>query len=144
MSAANERRVSLEISEFEPSPERSGEKIDERQAAVARAIVRGSGTIEEILTEYSVSDDEITSWVLDGRFTQYAESLARAFAEMNAPRVWASLVDEAVEGKVPAIRLYLEVWEKNHRATGASAPALLTCAPSDIEELREDIFGGES
>ena len=134
----------MEISEFEPSPERSGEKIDERQAAVARALVRGGGTIEEILTEYSVSDEEITSWVLDGRFTQYAESLARAFAEMNAPRVWASLVGEAVDGKVPAIRLYLEVWEKNHRGGVGSTPSLLTCAPSDIEELREDIFGGES
>ena len=133
----------MEISEFEPSPERSGEKIDERQAAVARAIVRGSGTIEEILTEYSVSDDEITSWVLDGRFTQYAESLARAFAEMNAPRVWASLVDEAVEGKVPAIRLYLDVWAKNHRADADSHLSLLGSPSSDIEELRSDIFGGE-
>jgi len=133
----------LEISEFESSSEKSGEKIDERQAAVARAIVRGSGTIEEILTEYSVSDEEITSWVLDGRFTEYAESLARAFAEMNAPRVWASLVDEAVEGKVPAIRLYFDVWEKNHRTAGASTPALLASVPSDIEELREDIFGGD-
>ncbi len=143
MGAAEERRLGLEISEIEPSPERSGEKIDERQAAVARALVRGGGTIEEILTEYSVSDDEITSWVLDGRFTQYAESLARAFAEMNAPRIWASLVNEAAEGKVPAIRLYLDVWAKNHREASGQLP-LIGGVPSDIEELREELFGGDS
>lgn len=143
MGAAEERRLGLEISEIEPSPERSGEKIDERQAAVARALVRGGGTIEEILTEYSVSDEEITSWVLDGRFTQYAESLARAFAEMNAPRIWASLVSEAAEGKVPAIRLYLDVWAKNHREAGGQQ-SLMGGVPSDIEGLREELFGGDS
>ena len=132
----------MEICENKPSLADSGEQIDERQAAVARALVRGSGTIEEILTEYSVSDEEITSWVLDGRFTEYAESLARAFAEMNAPRVWAALVGEAIDGKVPAIRLYLDVWAKNHRVGADGQLSLLSSPSHDIEELRDDIFGG--
>ena len=143
MDAADERRFILEIYDNTLPLEISGEKMDERQAAVARALVRGSGTIEEILTEYSVSDEEITSWVLDGRFTQYAESLARAFAEMNAPFIWAALVNEAKDGKIPAIRLYLDVWAKNHRADAGSHLSLLGSPSSDIEELRSDIFGGE-
>jgi hypothetical protein len=145
VNAAEERRLGLETQnkDLQSADAVSDNNIDERQALVAREIIRGGRCLEEILTEYSVGDDEFTKWVLDGHFAKYAENLARAFAEINAPRVWAALVDEATSGKVPAIKLYLDLWAKNHRAADGEDTATLVMPPAEIEVLRDELFGGE-
>lgn len=141
IGAAEERRFGLETNEKEMHCPATADEyiIDERQVCVAREMIRGAKCLEEILAEYSVDDDEFTSWMLDGHFAKYAENLARAYAEMKAPRVWRALVEEAESGKIPAIKLYLDVWAKNHaQSTGI-------CAPSDdMEDLRDEIFGPET
>lgn len=106
--------------------------IDPKQASIAYAMVKSGKTLEEILTEYSVSDEEFTSWVLDGRFSEYASSLAKGFAEADAPYIWASLIESAKKGNISAIKLYFDVWtKKQHPGT-------------ELDSLRADIFGSEA
>ncbi len=134
----------MEISEKETngaSPDHAAS--DGRQALVAGAMVRGEEALEKILAEYSVSEEEFTKWVLDGRFSEYAQALARGLAEANAPYIWAVLVEEAKQGKVPAIRLYFDVWAKNHSAGGGLSSVDGSPAP-EIQALRDALFGEDS
>ncbi len=109
------------------------------QERVAAELARGGKALEEILAEYSVGEEEFTKWVLDGRFSEYAEALARGLAEVSAPYIWSVLVDEAKQGKVPAIRLYFDVWAKNHSSVQRTGVSALPSA--QLESLREAIFG---
>ncbi len=112
----------------------SGE-INSVQAGVAYAMAKSGKKLEEILTEYSVSDEEFTKWVLDGRFSEYAASLARGFARADAPYIWASLIESAKKGNVSAIKLYFDVWTKKQ-------PFSEDGSTVELEALREDVFGG--
>ncbi len=113
----------------------NAEKIGKRQSDVAYAMVRSGKPIGEILEEFAVSDEEFTEWVRDGRFSEYAASLARGFAEADAPYIWTSLLNTAKGGSIPAIKLYFEIWNKRH---GTDPPEI----PEELSAVRDEIFGG--
>ncbi|MBQ8371162.1 MAG: hypothetical protein IJ497_03085 [Clostridia bacterium] len=112
-----------------------GGNIGKRQCDVAYAMVRSGKPVEEILAQYAVTEEEFTEWVRDGRFSEYAASLARGFAEADAPYVWTSLLNTAKSGNIPAIKLYFEIWNKRH---GADAVQI----PEELSAVRDEIFGG--
>lgn len=112
--------------------------IGKRQCDVAYAMVRSGKPVQEILEEFSVTDEEFTQWVRDGRFSEYASSLARGFAEADAPYIWTSLLDMAKGGNVPAIKLYFEIWNKRHTASESSVDP-----PDGLTAVRDEIFGGD-
>ena len=111
--------------------------MDKRQQDAAYAMIRSGKPMDQILKEFSVSDEEFTEWIRDGRFTEYAAALARGFAEANAPYVWTSLLRETQEGSIPAIKLYFEIWNKNRGTAAESAAG--PC--SSLTAVREKIFG---
>lgn len=113
----------------------AAEGIDRRQCDVAYAMVRSGKPLEEILAGYGVTEEEFTQWVMDGRFTEYAASLARGFAEADAPYVWTSLLNTAKSGNIPAIKLYFEIRNKRH---GADAVQI----PDELSAVRDELFGG--
>ena len=111
---------------------------DKRKWDAAYAMVRSGRPMEEILAQYAVTDEEFTEWIRDGKFAEYAASLARGFAEADAPYVWASLLNTAKSGNIPAIKLYFEIWNKNR------APAAQVYDPPDaLTAMRDEIFGEE-
>ena len=65
---------------------------DPKQRGVAYAMVRGEKTLDEVLEQFGVGEAEFTGWVCGGQFTDYAASLARGFAEADAPYVWKDLL----------------------------------------------------
>ena len=99
-------------------------------------------TLEEVLTQFGVSEAEFTGWVLDGSFTEYAASLARGFAEADAAYVWKILQGLVREGGVSAIRLYFDLLGKKPAAHGADRPAA-GMGSNDLTGLRASIFTGE-
>ncbi len=129
----------MEKNENEACGEDAAVTVCSTQERVAAELVRGGKALGEILTEYSVSEEEFTKWVLDGRFSEYAEALARGLAEVSAPYIWSVLVDEAKQGKIPAIRLYFDVWAKNHSSATKTVESALPSA--QLESLREELFG---
>ncbi len=108
---------------------------EKRQRDAAYAMVRSGKPVEEILAEFSVTDEEFTEWIRDGKFAEYAASLARGFAEADAPYVWASLLNTAKSGNIPAIKLYFEIWNKNR------APSQSFEIPGTLTAVRDEIFG---
>ncbi len=112
-------------------------EMDRRRCDVAYAMVRSGKTLDEILAEFSVTDEEFIGWIRDGRFAEYAAALARGFAEANAPYVWSSLLSEIREGTIPAIKLYFEIWNKNRGAASDAAVG----PGSSLAAVREEIFG---
>jgi hypothetical protein len=116
--------------------ENETEKQNPKQAAVAFAMVRSGKELETILRENDVSDEEFTSWILDGSFRDYVSHLARGFAEADAPLVWGSLIENAKKGSVPAMKLYFDLQNKKSAARADVG--------WEIEALRRGIFeGGE-
>lgn len=103
------------------------------QARVAYAMVRQRRPVEEILAEEGVSDEEFIRWVRLGGFSEYAASLAKGFAEADAPYIWSSLTDMAKKGSVPAIKLYFDIW--NRKGTPRAS------VDGETEALRLDLFG---
>jgi len=126
--------------ENEKEPARS--PTERKQHDVAYAMVRGQMTLEEVLTQFGVSEAEFTGWVLDGSFTEYAASLARGFAEADAAYVWKILQGLVREGGVSAIRLYFDLLGKKPAAHGADRPAA-GMGSNDLTGLRASIFTGE-
>ena len=110
---------------------------DKRQWDAAYAMVRSGRPMEEILAQYGVTDEEFTEWIRDGKFAEYAASLARGFAEADAPYIWASLLNTAKNGNIPAIKLYFEIWNKNR------PPAQTAEIPAELTAVRDEIFGEE-
>ena len=121
---------------MEEVTEQAGEfSLGPKQREVAYAMVRGEQAFDEVMKEYEVGEEEFTDWVRDGRFTEYAASLARGFAEADAPYVWKDLLDLTHNGSVPAIRLYFDILNKK--------PAVSKTEPSVEEEiagLRKGVF----
>ena len=116
-----------------------GYEISQLQADVAYAMVRGGKQINEILSEFGVSDEEFTSWVRDGSFSEYASTLASGFAKADAPYIWNSLICSAKEGNMQAIKLYFDIWHKKQAARVRANEGLVI--DGEIENLRSDIFG---
>lgn len=112
--------------------------MDKRQCDAAYAMVRSGRPMEEILAQFGVTDEEFTEWIRDGRFAEYAASLARGFAEADAPYIWASLLNTAKGGNIPAIKLYFEIWNKNR-----ASPVQNADMPDGLTAMREEIFGEE-
>lgn len=107
--------------------------ISQVQARVAYAMVRQRRPVEEILAQEGISDEEFIRWVRRGSFSEYAASLAKGFAEADAPYIWSSLTDMAKKGSVPAIKLYFDIW--NRKSTGRGT------VDGETEALRLDLFG---
>ena len=112
-------------------------ETDKRRRDVAYAMVRSGKRLDEILADFSVTDEEFSEWIRDGRFGEYAAALARGFAEANAPYVWESLLSETREGSIPAIKLYFEIWNKYR----GSAPEGTAGPPWSLSTMRAEIFG---
>lgn len=101
--------------------------------AVIREAVCSGKLIEEVLEEYSLTREDISS-IGDG---DVLASAARRAAEAEIPYVWSALLSSAKKGNVPAIKLYFELWNKNRTASPD------TRASDEIDSLREDVFGGD-
>lgn len=131
----------MEITDFNPRGgfEEEHYGITEKQACVAYEMVRCGRPVSEILAEHSVTEEEFTSWVRDGRFSEYASALASGFAQADAPYVWNSLIASAKEGNMQAIKLYFDIWSKRQGAK--TSPAGNFLADGEIESLRADVFG---
>ena len=115
--------------------------ITEKQAAVAYAMVRGGKPVAEILADNGVDEEEFTSWVRMGRFSEYASSLASGFAQADAPYIWNSLLESAKEGNMQAIKLYFDIWHKKQTAKGQNNSYAFS--DPEIESVRQEIFGGD-
>ena len=115
--------------------------VSEKQAAVAYAMVRGGKPVSDILAENGVDEEEFTSWVRMGRFSEYASALASGFAQADAPYIWNSLLESAKEGNMQAIKLYFDIWNKKQAAASHSQCRVYT--DPEIEAVRRDIFGGD-
>ena len=105
-------------------------------------MVRGQMPLEEVLTQFGVSEAEFTGWVMDGTFTEYAASLARGFAEADVAYVWKILQGLIRNGGVSAIRLYFELLGKKPPAHGPDRLGT-DAGANDLTGLRESIFSGE-
>lgn len=107
---------------------------------VAYAMVRGDGSITELMERFGIDEAEFTEWICGGKFTDYAMSLARGYAEADAPYVWRTLRDLIHGGSVPAIRLYFDLLAKKPSGAGAE-----NHGGAELSGLRESIFaaGGE-
>ena len=81
------------------------------------------------------TESEFTGWVMDGRFTEYAASLARGYAEAEAAYVWKILQGLVQNGGVTAIRLYFDLVGKKPPANGE-----VRTGTADLTELRDRIF----
>ena len=127
---------------MENEKESAGSPTEQKQRDVAYAMVRGQMPLDEVLTQFGVSEAEFTGWVLDGTFTEYAASLARGFAEADVAYVWKILQGLVRDGGVSAIRLYFELLGKKPAAHGAERPGT-GMGSSDLTGLRESIFNGE-
>ncbi|MBQ2277825.1 MAG: hypothetical protein II333_04575 [Clostridia bacterium] len=114
----------------------------QKQREVAYAMVRGQMPLEEVLTQFGVSEAEFTGWVMDGTFTEYAASLARGFAEADVAYVWKILQGLIRSGGVSAIRLYFELLGKKPPVHGAERLGT-DAGANDLTGLRESIFSGE-
>ena len=110
-----------------------------KQREVAYAMVRGDRTLSEVLERLGVSEDEFTGWVCDGMFTEYAASLARGFAEADAPYVWKVLLDLTRNGSVSAIRLYFDILNKKPAVRGGERAVGM-----ELAGLRESIFAEQA
>ena len=106
-----------------------------KQREVAYAMVRGDRTLAEVLERYGVDEGEFTGWVCDGPFTEYAASLARGFAEADAPYVWKVLLELSRGGSVSAIRLYFDILNKKPAVRGTERAIGM-----ELTGLRESIF----
>ena len=125
---------------MENETEAAERPMEQRQRDVAYAMVRGQMPLEEVLTQFGVSETEFTGWVLDGTFTEYAASLARGYAEADIAYVWKILQGLVREGGVSAIRLYFELLGKKP-THGAERPGT-GMGTQDLTELRGSIFSG--
>ena len=110
--------------------------LDKCRCDVAYAMVRSGKSLDEILGEYSVTEEEFTGWIRDGRFTEYVAELAKKFAKADEPFVWTSLLNEIRKGSIPAIKLYFEIWNKRSGTASSSADP-----PDELTAVREEIFG---
>ncbi len=110
-----------------------------KQRDAAYAMVRGQLPLEEVMKKFGITETEFTGWVLDGRFTEYAASLARGYAEADAAYVWKILQGLVRDGGVSAIRLYFDLLGK--KPAGGTDPAAGT---NDLSGLRNSIFGAGS
>lgn len=106
--------------------------------AVALAMIRDGLPLCEILEQAGISGEEFVEWVRAGAFPELAASLARGFAQADAPYVWSTLLREAKDGNVPAIRLYFDIWSKKMPASASREGGL---RDSGVESLRSDLFG---
>lgn len=108
---------------------------------VAYAMVRGEGSIAELMERFGVDESEFAEWICGGRFTEYAMSLAKGYAEADAPYVWRTLRDLIHGGSVPAIRLYFDLLAKKQGGVSGDRQAV----SAELSGLRESIFaaGGE-
>ena len=112
-------------------------ETDKRRRDVAYAMVRSGKRLDEILADFSVTDEEFSEWIRDGQFGEYAAAFARGFAQANAPYVWESLLSETREGSIPAIKLYFEIWNKCRETASGSAAG----PPWALSAMRSEIFG---
>lgn len=112
-----------------------------KQRDAAYAMVRGQMPLEDVMKKFGVTEAEFTGWVLDGRFTEYAASLARGYAEAEAAYVWKILQELVRGGGVPAIRLYFDLLGKKTAGTTDHAGSAGT---TGLTELRNRIFCGGS
>ena len=117
----------------EVTEKRGGLTAKQRDAAYA--MVRGQMPLEDVMKKFGITETEFTGWVMDGRFTEYAASLARGYAEAEAAYVWKILQGLVQNGGVPAIRLYFDLVGKKPPANGE-----MRAGTADLTELRERIF----
>lgn len=109
--------------------------LEPKQRGVAYAMVRGEKPLGEVLEQFGVDEAEFTGWVLDGRFTEYAASLARGFAEADIPYAWKVLQGMVHAESVSAIRLYFDLLTKKPSGRGGERPNV-----TELAGLRESIF----
>lgn len=109
--------------------------LEPKQRGVAYAMVRGEKPLGEVLEQFGVDEAEFTGWVLDGRFTEYAASLARGFAEADIPYAWKVLQGMVHAESVSAIRLYFDLLTKKPSGRGGERLNV-----TELAGLRESIF----
>jgi hypothetical protein len=106
-----------------------------KQREAAYVMVRGQMPLEDVMKKFGITESEFTGWVMDGRFTEYAASLARGYAEAEAAYVWKILQGLVQNGGVPAIRLYFDLVGRKPPANGE-----MRAGTTDLTELRGRIF----
>lgn len=113
-------------------------KAQKKKSEVARAIVLGdaSRTVEQILLEAGVSEEEYAAWLADAEFATEIESLTSHAAEAEGARVMKALSELAKEGDVKLVRLYFDlVSERKKAKVQVSDP---------FEALKREIWGDEA
>lgn len=116
------------------SPMSDGQQL--RQIRVAYAMVVSGRTVEEILEEYGISEEEFSGWILDGTFAECAEAVTQKMVGVWAPYFLHSLLESARKGNVPAIKLYFDTFGRKNGVAVTASP--------EIETLRADLFGGSA
>ena len=117
--------------------------IGEKQAAAALAMVREHLPPEAALKKAGATAEEFADWIRDGAFPEYVAALARGYAEADAPYVWNTLLGEAKDGNVPAIRLYFDILCKKQPASASREGRREVRDSGDpaVDSLRSDLFG---
>lgn len=132
-TARNERRKTMEI--------QSSLNCKSQQMLLAYAMLQSGRSLEELLEEYGISEEEFTSWILDDSFAECAGNMTSRMSGIYAPYMLHSLVETAMKGSVPAIKLYFELFDV-HGIFGRKSRRAVT-ASAEIETLRADIFEGD-
>lgn len=112
-------------------------KSQKKKSEVARAIVFGDAarSIEQILEEAGVSEEEYAKWLTDAEFIGEIESLTSHAAEAEGARVMKALSELAKEGDVKLVRLYFDlVGERKKESAQAADP---------LAVLKREIWGDE-
>ena len=96
----------------------------------------GGGSITELRDRLGIDGDTWEAWLREGGMSGALVSLSKAMAEMCAPWVWASLLEQTKDGSVPAMKLYFELCREK-----PSAASSAVSGDPEILALRQEIFG---
>jgi len=69
-------------------------------------------TKKEISDELEIAESTLYSWLRDEDFIEKVNSKIDKYTDAKTAEVWQALIDRAVDGDIPAIKLFFEMKEK--------------------------------
>ena len=96
----------------------------------------GGCSVTELRDRLGIDPDTWEALLREGGVPGMLVSLSKSMAEMCAPWVWASLLEQTKDGSVPAMKLYFELCREKQAETGSSSGG-----SAEILALRQEIFG---
>lgn len=133
--------MELHETETNETEQMSSSVSDPRREAVVRALITTAASRADVLAEAGVTEAEYLGWVADGTFPAEVASLAKRWAEAEAPFVWRDLLALTRSGSVPAMRLFFDLSGKR---TAEKSTSPYPYPSAQLEALRADIFGAEN